>query len=140
MDSNENENEKNVNEIVIELKNVENIIRKCKSLNKKLKKRKWKKKYANKFENLFEWDQVEAIQMFEEKKIYIIISMILVFEKILLVKLIELLIANFWKIPLKFDLYKICENYHFEKGLKFFFSKFWNLIQFSSRWKKNLNL
>jgi len=40
MDSNENENEKNVNEIVIELKNVENIIRKCKSLNKKLKKRK----------------------------------------------------------------------------------------------------
>jgi hypothetical protein len=33
--------------------------------------------------------------MFEEKNIYIIILMILVFEKILLVKLIELLIANF---------------------------------------------
>jgi hypothetical protein len=37
MDSNENENEKNVNEIVIELENVERLLKKCKSLNKKLK-------------------------------------------------------------------------------------------------------
>jgi hypothetical protein len=42
-----------------------------------------KKKYASKFENLFEWDEVMDIQMFEEKNIYIIILIILVFENLI---------------------------------------------------------
>lgn len=84
--------------------------------------------YASKFENLFEWDEMMDIQMFEEKNIYTIILIILAFEKILLVKIIELLIANFWKVPLNFDLYKICENYHFEKQLNFFFQNFETLL------------
>jgi hypothetical protein len=51
-----------------------------------------KKKYASKFENLFE---AMDIQMFEEKNIYIISLIILLFVKILLVKIIELLTTNF---------------------------------------------
>jgi hypothetical protein len=80
-----------------------------------------RKKVCKQIENLFEWDEVMDIKMFEKRNIYIIILIILIFEKILLVKIIEFLIANFWKIPLNFDLYKICENYHFEERLELFF-------------------
>jgi hypothetical protein len=51
-----------------------------------MKQKEMRKKICKQIENLFEWDEVMDIKMFEEKIYYIILLIILIFEKNLIGK------------------------------------------------------
>jgi hypothetical protein len=50
-------------------------------------------------------------------------------------EIIKFTIIGMWKLALKTNWYKMCENWHFETWVKLVFANFWNLAQVFKGWK-----